>query len=62
MDVVGEGGSCEKDLRLVGREFHRRGEEFLKGRSDNVSLEMRVRRERWWSEKRVLSAGLMVVS
>ena len=39
MSMVGE-GSCEKDLRLVGREFQRRGEELRKERSENLSLEV----------------------
>ena len=30
MDVVGEGRSFEKDLRLIGSGFQRRGEELRK--------------------------------
>ena len=63
--MVGEGGSREKDLRLVGQEFHRWGEEFRTERSDNLSLNVRGGRERdtdcKWSEKRVLSVGLMLM-
>ena len=35
-----------KDLRLVGREFHRRGEAFRKERSKNLSLDVSGGRER----------------
>ena len=35
-----------KDLRLVGREFERRGEAFRKERSENLSLDVSGRRER----------------
>ena len=52
--MVREGWNCEKDLRLVGREFQRRGEELRKERSENVSLEVRSRREsQRWSGERV---------
>ena len=44
--MVLEDGSCEKDRRLVGREFHRRGEELRKKRSENLSLDVRGGRER----------------
>ena len=30
MAIVDEGESCEKDLRVVDREYHRRCEELLK--------------------------------
>ena len=62
MDVVGEGGSCEKDLRLVGREFQRRGEELQKKRSENLSLKVRGGREKQrWSDERVLSVDLLLI-
>ena len=31
----------EKDMRLMGREFQRRGKKLQKERSENVSLEVR---------------------
>ena len=34
MDLLGEGGSCETDLRLIGRYFQIRGEELRKERSE----------------------------
>ena len=41
MDVVGgEDGSFERDLRLIGREFQRRGEELRKERSEKLNLEV----------------------
>ena len=40
MDVVDEGGSCEKDLTLLGREFQRRQKELWKERSMNLSLDV----------------------
>ena len=46
---VGEDGigiCLEKDLRLVKREFQRRGEAFRKERSKNLSLDVSGRRER----------------
>ena len=46
MDLVGEGGSFEKDLRLIGREFEGRRDELRKERSENLSLEVRGGRER----------------
>ena len=46
MVMVRDGWSCEKDLKLVEREFQRRGEDLRKERSENLSLEMRVVRER----------------
>ena len=62
MDVVGEGGSCEKDLRLIGKLFQRPGEELRKERSENLSLDVRVGRERqMWSEEPVLTVGLMLM-
>ena len=42
---VGEDG-VGKDLRLVGREFQRRGEAFRKERSENLSLNVGGGRER----------------
>ena len=44
--MVVEGDSCEKDLRLIGREFHRRGKELRKERSDNVTLKVSGGRKR----------------
>ena len=46
MDVVGWGGSCEKDLRLIGIELRRRGEELWKERSEHLSLKVRRGRKR----------------
>ena len=60
MDMAGEGGNCEKDLRLAHRELQRRVDESRKERSPNISLEERDGRERQrWSEERVLSEGLI---
>ena len=62
MIVTGEGGSCEKDLRLIDREFQRRGEELQKERSENLSLEVRGGRERQrWLEEQILPVGLIVI-
>ena len=38
--------SGAKDLRLIGREFHKRGEDLRNERSANLSLEKRGGRER----------------
>ena len=46
MDVVGEGESSEKDMRLIGREFHRQGKELRMKQSENLSMEVRSGRER----------------
>ena len=46
IDVIGECGSCEKDLRLIDREFQRRGEILWRERSENLTLEVRNERER----------------
>ena len=65
MDVVGEGGSFEKDLRLIGREFPRRGEELRKERSENLSLDYKGRKGETevvgTSEERVLPLGLILI-
>ena len=55
--MVGEGGSCEKDLRLVGREFQRRGEELRKEQSDKLNSNVRCgkKRQRWSDEPSVTS-------
>ena len=46
MPVVEWCVSGAKDLRFVGREFHKRGEELWNGRSANLSLVETSRRER----------------
>ena len=46
MTVVEWDVSGAKDLRLIGREFHKRGEELRNKRSANVSLEETDGRER----------------
>ena len=62
MDVVGERGSFEKDLRLIGSGFQRRGKELQNERSENLSLDVRGGRERRrWSEERVLPVGLILI-
>lgn len=38
MAMVGEGGSCMKDMRLIGREIYSRREKLQKEISDNLSL------------------------
>ena len=38
--MVGEGGICEKDLKLVRREIDRRGEQLQKKPSDNLRLDV----------------------
>ena len=55
-----EGGSCEKDLRLVGREFHRRGTELRKNRPKSLSFEVRDGKV-LPLEERVLPVGLMLI-
>ena len=45
MDVVGEVGSFENDLRLIGKEFQRQIEEFRNEQSENLSVEVRGERE-----------------
>ena len=41
--MVVEGGSCERDLRIVGREYQRRGEKLRKERWENLSFEVKGR-------------------
>ena len=60
--MVGEDWSCEKDLKLVGREFHRQGEELCKEQSEDLSFEVRGGKERQRSEKRILPVGLTLMS
>ena len=38
MAMVGEDGSCMKDMRLIGREIYSRREKLQKEISDNLSL------------------------
>ena len=55
--------SGEKDLRLIGREFHKRGEELRADRSTNLSLVETDEMERHrWSEERVLLGGLIFMN
>ena len=55
--------SGAKDLRFIGREFHKRGEELRNDRSANLSLVETGGRERHrWSEERVLLGGLIFMS
>ena len=49
--MVVEVGSCDKDLKLIGREFQRLGEKLQKERSENLSLQVRGGRERQGSYK-----------
>ena len=50
--MVREGLICEKNLRLLGREFHRRGEELWKEQLENLYLELSGKRERQrWSDE-----------
>ena len=44
--MVGEGWSFEKDMRLIGREFQRRGAELRKERLENLSLDIRGGKKR----------------
>ena len=46
MTVVEWCVSGAKDLRFIGREFHKRGEELRNDRSSNLSLVETGRRER----------------
>ena len=46
MTVVEWYVSGAKDLRFIGREFHKRGEELRNERSANLSLEEKGGRER----------------
>ena len=62
MDVECEGGSVEKDLILIGKEFQRQGKELWKERSEHLSLDVRDARERQrWSEEPVLPVGLILM-
>ena len=55
--------SGAKDLRFIGREFHKRGEEMRNDRSANLSLVETGGRERnRLSEERVLLGGLICMS
>ena len=55
--------SWAKDLRFIGRKFHRRGEKLRNDRSANLSLVETGGRERYrWSEERVLLGGLIFMS
>ena len=38
MRMVDEGENCKKDLRLIGREFHDRGDELLKEQGENLGM------------------------
>ena len=60
--MVVEGGSCEKDLKLVGREVQSRGEELRKERSVNFKFGG----DGWHGatevlEERVLPVGLILM-
>ena len=46
VDMIGRSGSCEKDLRLLGIEFRRQGEDLQKKLSKNLSLKVRGGKER----------------
>ena len=55
--------SGAKDLRFIGREFHKRGEELRNDRSVNLSLVETGGRERHrLSEERVMLGGLIFMS
>ena len=63
MTVVEWCVSGAKDLRFIGREFHKRGEELRNDRTANLSLVETDRRERHRrSEERVLLGGLIFMS
>ena len=51
--MVVTGDCCQKDPRLVGREFHRRKVELVKERSQNLRFEVRdgKERQRWLDEQ-----------
>ena len=52
-----------KDLRFIGREFHKRGEELYNNRLTNLSLvETGGRLRHRWSEERVLLGDLIFMS
>ena len=55
--------SGAKDLRFIGREFHKQGEELRNDRSPNLSLmEKGGRKRHRRSEERVLLGGLIFMS
>ena len=55
--------SGAKDLRFIGREFHKRGDELRNNRLANLSLVKTVESERHrWSEERVLLGGFIFMS
>ena len=61
MVVVGD--RFEKNVRLVDREFQRRGKELQKKRSENLNLEVRGLWERQrWLEEQVLPVVLILMS
>ena len=63
MPVVEWCVSGANDLRFVGGEFHKRGEELRNDRLANLSLVETGGRERHrLSEKRVLLGGLIFIS
>ena len=63
MTVVAWCVSGAKDLRFIGREFHKRGEELRNDRSANLSLvETHGRKRHRCSEERVLLGGLIFMS
>ena len=56
--MAGEGGSFEKDLRLIGRDEERK----YRRNNQNLSLDVRGGRERQrWSKERVLPVGLILI-
>ena len=60
--MVVKGDGCEKDLRLVSREIHRRGEKLRNERSENLSFEVMGGWERQrWLEERVLPVGFILM-
>ena len=63
MTVVEWCVSGAKDLRFIGREFHKRGEELRNDRSENLSLVETGGTERHReSEEQVLLGGLIFMS
>ena len=63
MTVVEWSVSGAKDLRFIGREFHKRGEALQNDQSANLSLVETGERERHRSsEERILLGGLIFMS
>ena len=59
IDMVGECGSCEKDLKINRQRIPETRGKLRKERSENLSLE--VRGGQRWSEERILPVGFILM-